>query len=232
MAGILDYQRNPSILSPTVDGTMPSLPKQGGGMFGWFNDDPGATSGTSTARAPLTGNQKQSLLFSGISDAIDSLHGRDGDLTQQMSKQYQQDYTKQSAEKRKVAVNKAISDAYATGDMNAVRQAILQADPADVAHIHEAFQIGQPKVDQVDPTKDTVSTDPLTGARTVISKGVPKPHAPPTRTYQNGTQSITEVQDPQTGVWTQLGAGPKFAPQAGPKPPKPSIAIPHPGSMY
>lgn len=182
MAGILDYQRNPSFLPTTIDGSMPSLPKQGGGLLGWFNDDPGAMDGASSGRAPLSGNQKQSLLFSGISDAFDSLQGRSGDLTQQMAKQYAQDYTKQSAERRKAAVNQAISAAYAKGDTNGVRQAILQADPADVAHIMQAMSFGQPKIQDIGGAG--YSTDPFTGD---LSKVVAaKPKAP---LISNGMQS-------------------------------------------
>lgn len=232
MAGILDFQRNVNFgpMQP-IEASTPMLPKQGGGMFGWFNDDPGAMDAAGySGRAPLTGQQKQSLLFSGISDAFDNLQGRDGNLTQQMSNQYAQDYTKQNAERRKSAVNKAIADAYATGDMNQVRQALMSANPEDVAHITAALNFGQPKYQEIGAGGLAELPGPMGG----LPKQVVAPQAKPpqSRTIQRGDQVVTQEASPD-GVWRDIpgATGPKFAPRAA-KEPAPTIGAQNPAALY
>jgi hypothetical protein len=194
-----------------------ATPKKGGGLFGWFNDDPGAITGpTDTGRAPLTGAQKQGLLFSGIADAIDSLQGRQGNTTEGLSQQYQQDYTTQKAAQRRAAANKAISDAYASGDMNAVRSAILNADPQDIAHIHDALGMTQPKIHDIHG--GAYSESPLDGSLTQVIAPLPK--AP---IISNGMMSndngATFAPIPGYVAQQQAIAGARRAP------PKPSAAV-------
>jgi hypothetical protein len=156
----------------------PRFPKQGGGILGgWFNDDEGAIAGPAgSGRSPLTGDQKRSLIFSGIADAIDSLRGGTGDLTEKMSKQYTDAYTKQKADARRDAVNKALQTAYASGDMNQVRQALLSAEPDDIAHITSALTATQPKI--TDVGGGGYSIDPIKGKATqIIAPLAEAPHS-------------------------------------------------------
>lgn len=229
MAGILDYKRGPSFLPQAgVDGRMPQIPAQGGGMLsGWFEDDPDAIVGDGrSGRTPLTGQQKRGLLFSGLADAIDNLQGRDGTTTETLSKQYTDDYTKQKSEQRRAAVNKAIQSAYASGDMNQVRQALMAADPADVAHITSALSFGQPKYMDVGGGLAQLP-GPMGGDPTMVMQ--PRPKAPLTN---GGMQSSDNG-----ATWTKI---PGYVDQqraigdARRAPPKPASGGPlgNPASLF
>lgn len=217
MAGILDYKgRGPSWAPMAIDGAAPSLPAQRGGLFGMFQDDLGAIQGSdASGRSPLTGQQKQALIFSGISDAIDNLQGRGGNTTEGLSQQFQQDYTKQKAEQRRLAVNQALQAAYASGDMNQVRAALLKADPEDLGHIHDAMTMTQPKIQDVGGAG--YSIDPFKGTATQVI--APRPKAP---LISNGMQSTdngtTWAPIPGYVGQQQLIAGARRAP------PKPTAA--------
>lgn len=167
--GILDFARTITPDLGVIPSGMPSLPQQdSGGIFGSIRD---------YLNQPLEGTNGQAggmnrlgLLAAAFQDAG---NGGRTDLTGDLLKSARQ----QAAIQRREEANKAVQKAYATGDMNQVRKALtdLAANGGDISHIMEAMQVGQPKYEQVDPTRDTVSIDPLTGERKVISQGVQKP---------------------------------------------------------
>lgn len=211
--GFVDGSLQPRGL-PFPPGVTPTFPQQatvptapspsGGGILSWLGSSMGGQGGGDAASMGLN---RLGYLGAALQDAGD---GGRGQRVAQFYERAQQAQAQQKLE----AVNKAIRDAYSTGDMNKVRQALVEAasNGADISHITQALQVGQPKYEQVDPTRDTVSIDPITGQRTVVSKGVqPKPK-PLTREYQNGSTKVTEQSLDGGQTWQPLGRGPAWKP--------------------
>lgn len=143
-----------------------------------FADDPGYAApqgGILSGYGPMAGNQKAALLFAGLRDAISSFSGaQPTDYSGQQGQQVMQ----QNQLSARGALNKKIQAAYASGDMNTVRQALMEAagaDPEAVGHIVQALQFGQPKIESYGEGQNVFSVEPLTGTRTQIQTGHEKP---------------------------------------------------------
>lgn len=228
------FNNRAGLLGPMqIDGGTPQLPTQRGGMFDWFQDDPGAISATdgSGGRGPRTAQQKQSLLFGGISDAIDNLQGRGGNTTEELSKQYAADYTKQKALQRRTAVNQAIAVLMEKGDYTGAKKLILTADPEDVSHIHDAITLTQPTTIAYGDGQNLFSKDPLSGALTPTLK-IPEKNNPNAAFNADGTPN-QPYQDYQVSLArARAKATADFRAPAKPGKSNGVISLPHPGSQY
>jgi hypothetical protein len=94
------------------------------------------------------GLNRLGYLGAALQDAGD---GGRGQRVAQFMERAQQAQAKQKLE----AVNKAVRDAYSTGDMNKVRQALVEAasNGADISHITKALEFGQESYDTT-PIRD------------------------------------------------------------------------------
>jgi hypothetical protein len=225
------------------------------GIFGnTFRDDPGAlpSSGSEAMFGPLSGSQKTSLLFAGLRDMANSFAGNGSNYLSQQGDQFY----KQNQRAAQKAANTKIQQAYATGDMNKVRAAIIEAAGAgsDISHITDAFKVGRPDVRSAG--NSIVSIDPLSGN---VDPLYTAPRTPPAG-YDNapGGNGLTPIPggpaDPMNAIkpppgfqWanpqhTSLSPIPGYiqgvgAVSAARRAPKAAganapIALPHPGSLY
>lgn len=175
MVGLLDLQTPVNFASPqSIGGPMPNIPKpSGGGLLGMFGGGGGPPGG-------LTDDQRTRILFAALHDSIASLQGRDAGLTERTSSQFNEDNLRKDADRRRQAVNQALQTAYASGDMNQVRSALMNADPQDVAHITQAMNFGQPKFQEVGGGLYQLPQIGQDGApKQVIAPAAPKPEATP-----------------------------------------------------
>jgi hypothetical protein len=155
----------------------PQLPQGGGGWFSGIGDWLGA---------PLEGASDQSrgmnrlgLLGAALQDAGNG--GRTNNAQELIGAAQ-----REGLRNKRDQANRAIQQAYASGDMNAVRKALVdlaQSDPEAVGHITQALQFGTPKIQDIGGAG--YSQDPFTGA---LTQAVP--HAPKAPLINNGLQSF------------------------------------------
>lgn len=203
--GIFDFDRPIIPNIGPITGGMPQLPQQGGGFLSGIGDWLGGEMPGSA------GTNRLGYIGAALQDA--GAAPGDGGYLDRYTRRSQNAQTLAQQQK----VNKDIQSAFATGDMNKVRQVLMAAaaNGTDISHITQALQFGQPKYEQVDPAKDTVSIDPLTGERKMVSRGVRPMKAPTTRTVRMGGQEVTQEFDEKTGQWKEVGRGAAWKPDDG-----------------
>lgn len=197
-----------------------SVPQIAAPQKSFFDSDDGATGG-GFGLGPLSKGQKISLLLSGLSDASGAFAGHQTDNLADSVKSFQASNL-QAAQR---LANAKIAATYATGDMDKVRAAIMDAAASggDVSHIVAAAQATQPKVQDIGGAGYAI--DPLTGVpKLVVSSNKP----PEMRTVQSGNTNINQEWDPTTRAWKQVGIGSRFAPRV-PKAAPASSIIPRTG---
>lgn len=200
------------------------------GLFDYFNDDPGAPQsqgGILNGAGPMAGNQKAALLFAGLRDMANSFSGG---APSNYADQQGQEFYRQNAIGSREMINKKIQAAYASGDMNQVRQALMQADPQDVAHITQAMNFGQPKFQEVGDALYQLPGLDGGAPKQVVAAPL---KAPQTRTIQRGLNSVEQQFNQTSGAFDDIpGAiGPKFKPDKAPAP-TPTIGAQNPAAMF
>ncbi len=222
------------------------------GLFGnAFRDDPGAipSNASESMFGPLTGSQKTSLLFAGLRDMVNSFGGNPpSDYLGQQGATFQRSNFN-AAQK---STNEAIRKAYASGDMNAVRQAVMGAAASgmDVSHILDAVKATRPDIKDIGGVG--VAIDPLTGSINPVYRAPPKAPAGYTSrpdgsgfSFVPGGPADPANRTPPSGYrWanpnhTALELIPGYIEGVGQvsgarRAPKPSanLSLPHPGSLY
>lgn len=209
MAGILDFlglgsspalqpvQTSAGLIAPPDPITSNDI-QGGGGIGGWLTSSPPPSA--LTVRSPT----RLGIIGATLQDAAAQLAGKPDRATNLATVQ-------DSA--RRSAINDEIRKAYASGDPQQLKQAVMDAvmaDPEGAGHIISAITDMQPKV--VTGSANGLYFQDRFGSG--LKQAVPPQAKPPqTRTVQQGTDVITQQFNPTTGAWTQIGKGPKFEPK-------------------
>lgn len=140
----------------------------------------------------------------------------------------------------KTAAKAALTQALSTGDTGKIQQAAIAYTAAggDLSGFATAMKFAQPSIEHYSADDATYSNNPITGARTMLSGGVPKP------IITGGTVSLDNARtwnkipgyiEQQSAIYNarDLAAAQHRAPPRGTtqKPGDP-VNLPHPGSLY
>lgn len=151
------------------------------------------------------------LVASGLQDANAGYRGQPGGYADDAIGQLQARGVKQGRDQ----LHQKISAAMKSNDINAVRQALVEADAAgvDISHITSALNFGQPKFQAVG--KDLYQLPTMGDGSPTLAIAGPK-EAPKTRTIQRGLNSVEQEFNGQTGQFADIpgAVGPKFSPHA------------------
>lgn len=156
-----------ALASSGSSGAMSGAASQGGGgLLGWLMSSP---QGMGSAASSSPQFSRLGMIGAGLKDIGGTFNGQS---TDNLGNLYNQ---AQGANDRSV-FNQKIRDAYATGDMNNVRSALVEYAMAggDISHITGAMNYGQPKVMDIGGTAISVGQD---GKITPVFKAQEK--APP-----------------------------------------------------
>ncbi len=209
----------PGGFPPTMPQQTPVPSAGGGGILEWLGSSMGAGDASST------GLNRLGYLGAALQDAGDGGRG-------QRVSQFMQRSQQEGIRNKRDQANQKIQQAFASGDMNKVRQALAElaaSDPEAVSHVTQALGFGAPKFQEAGGGIYQIPG--------VMDDGPPKQVVAPRAerpmtangmiSYDNGQtwQPISGYVDQQREI-----AGARRAPPRAPT--NGVIALPHPGSMY
>lgn len=124
-----------------------------------------------------------------------------------------------SQQRRQMTIKK-VQDAYARGDMNAVRAAAME-DPEFGASLLGLLKQDAPKFHEVGGALYELPSGPGGKPTRVVDAPVKPAEAPKSRTVRRGGLEVTEEWNPADGTWKEIGRGAAWKPETGGESSKP-----------